>query len=68
MLERITFELKKSVADTFLDLCALKGIDPDRLIERLMSEWLYNERKRMAEKKPPKQVARVLKLVPKNKR
>jgi len=68
MLERITFELKKSVSDTFLDACALRGVDPDRVIERLMGEWLAKERKRMAEKEnTPKQLARVLRLVPKKK-
>ncbi len=68
-LERITFELKQTISQPFLDVCALKGIDPDRMVERLMSDWLSEERKRMAEKeKAPKEMARVLRLVPRKKR
>ena len=64
MLERITFELRKNVSETFLDVCALKGLDPDRLVEKLMAEWLCEEKKRMAEKKKSRRLAKVLRFTP----
>ena len=63
MLERMVFELKRSVVVRFLDACALKNIDPDRAVERLMKEWLEDEAKKLARKeKAPRELARVLRF------
>ena len=61
MLERMVFELERSVVGPFLDACALKNIDPDRTVERLMRRWLEEEaRKAEKKKKVPRDLARVL--------
>lgn len=60
-MEKMTIEINAGVAQTFLNACALKNLDPDAQIERMMRVWLTQERR-----KPPKnkQLCKVLRLRP----
>ncbi len=63
MLERMVFELDSDVVVRFLDACAIKNIDPDRAVERLMRKWLEEEARKLARKeKAPRELARVLRF------
>lgn len=63
-ISKVTFEIKTSVVNPFLDLCAIKGRDPDRLLESLMRQWLRDEVEKMEKKRPSPTLARVVKFRP----
>ena len=51
MVERITFELRSDVLNSFLDACAIKSVDPDRQLEIMMRQWLKAELEKGKKKK-----------------
>ena len=51
MAQKLTFELNPKLSDKFLKMCALRNISPDHTIQRLMREWIAQNKKKNTSKR-----------------